>query len=388
MVADVALRPDVVAALQGNLGTVAERAVGALAVEVGEYSDQMTGAFRETVEGAVQLALGGFLRLASQSDAEAGTPITPVLDAAYALGRGEARSGRTMSALLSAYRVGARIAWQEWSGACVAMGVPAATLARFAELMFSYIDALSAASVTGHSDELAVSGRVREQYRERLALALHDGAAPERLLDLAQRAEWEPPSHLTAVIVHARDARILESALGPRTLFLAGDLVGLPDVDLAALLVAGTDRRALLDALRSVSAVVGPTEPWAEVARSLRRAVRLADRRGVRGGVVQADDHLAELVLSADPESLESLRARALAPLDGLRGDTADRLAETLRSWLLHQGRREDVAADLHVHPQTVRYRMTQLREIYGPALADPDRVLELVVALGLPPRR
>jgi DNA-binding PucR family transcriptional regulator len=63
----------------------------------------------------------------------------------------------------------------------------------------------------------------------------------------------------------------------------------------------------------------------------------------------------------------------------------ADRLAATLRSWLLHQGRREDVAADLHVHPQTVRYRMTQLRELYGADLADPDKVLELVVGLGLP---
>jgi len=36
-----------------------------------------------------------------------------VAEAAYALGRGEARSGRTMDALLSAYRVGARVSWRE-----------------------------------------------------------------------------------------------------------------------------------------------------------------------------------------------------------------------------------------------------------------------------------
>ena len=51
---------------------------------------------------------------------------------------------------------------------------------------------------------------------------------------------------------------------------------------------------------------------------------------------------------------------------------------------VLHQGQREAVAADLFVHAQTVRYRMTQLRELYGDRLDDPNTVLELTVALGL----
>lgn len=37
------------------------------------------------------------------------------------------------------------------------------------------------------------------------------------------------------------------------------------------------------------------------------------------------------------------------------------------------------------MHPQTVRYRITQLREIYGPRLEDPATVLELTIALALP---
>ena len=56
---------------------------------------------------------------------------------------------------------------------------------------------------------------------------------------------------------------------------------------------------------------------------------------------------------------------------------------ETLRAWLLHHGRREQVAAELFVHPQTVRYRMGQLRELYGERLEDPRTVLELTIALG-----
>nr|MBA3783285.1 helix-turn-helix domain-containing protein [Nocardioides sp.] len=81
---------------------------------------------------------------------------------------------------------------------------------------------------------------------------------------------------------------------------------------------------------------------------------------------------------------LADLRRRALAPLDDLRPSTREKLTETLRAWLLHHGRREEIAAVLFVHPQTVRYRMGQLREAYGDALDDPDTVLALTVALAV----
>jgi DNA-binding PucR family transcriptional regulator len=101
--------------------------------------------------------------------------------------------------------------------------------------------------------------------------------------------------------------------------------------------------------------------------------------------VVDTEDHLAGVVVTADPGALADLRARALAPLAGERGAAAAKLVETLRSWLLHHGRREDVAAELFVHPQTVRYRMARLRELYGDKLRDPQWVLALTIALALP---
>jgi DNA-binding PucR family transcriptional regulator len=76
------------------------------------------------------------------------------------------------------------------------------------------------------------------------------------------------------------------------------------------------------------------------------------------------------------------LRAQVLGPLDDLRPATRQKLAETLLAWLLHQGRRDDVAAALFVHPQTVRYRMGQLRELYGDRLDDPATVRDLTIAL------
>jgi len=121
------------------------------------------------------------------------------------------------------------------------------------------------------------------------------------------------------------------------------------------------------------------------VQSSYRRAVRARHLIPDAGDVLDTDEHLVEIVIGADPEAAEDLRRRALAPLQDLRSSTADRLTETLRSWLLHQGQRDAVAADLFVHAQTVRYRMGQLRELYGERLQDPLTILELTVALGLP---
>jgi DNA-binding PucR family transcriptional regulator len=122
-----------------------------------------------------------------------------------------------------------------------------------------------------------------------------------------------------------------------------------------------------------------------QASASYDRALRTV-ALGLGTGVVDSDEHLAELVLDADRAAHDDLRARALAPMADLRPATAERLQDTLRSWLLHQGRREDVAAELFVHAQTVRYRMGQIRELYGDSLDDPAVVRDLVIALARTP--
>jgi hypothetical protein len=392
----LSLAPEVVADLRAQLPTVAERTVAALTAEVAEYAGALSGEMGANIQSAVEVALGAFLRLAAQAeDADPRTPLNAALEGAYALGRGEALAGRTMDALLAAYRVGARVAWRELSATVVAGGLPAATVGRFAELVFAYIDELSAASVAGHTDELAVTGRVREQYLERLGQALVVGEPLEVLEARAERAGWTPPGTLTAVLLPSARLHDTVSSLDPRTLRLSDDLTGLAGLATgertSVLLVADAERSrsGLLRALRGRAAIVGPARPWTQVTASFQRAVRASELLGPTddGAPIDTDEHLATLVLGADPDALSDLRRRALAPLAGLRPDTAARLAETLRSWLLHQGRRGAVAEDLVVHPQTVRYRMTQVRERYGERLDDPAEVLALTVALALPDR-
>jgi DNA-binding PucR family transcriptional regulator len=179
----------------------------------------------------------------------------------------------------------------------------------------------------------------------------------------------------------------VEDPLDHRTLRLseAGPAVQ----DLSVLLVpdaGGNARPALLGLLRGQAAVVGPARPWMQVKASYDRAVRTLQLPGQPSSrnVVDTEEHLAALVLTADPQTLADLRARMLEPLSATPDATAVKLAETLRSWLRHQGRREDVAAELFIHPQTVRYRMARLRELYGDRLRDPEWVSALTVALAM----
>jgi hypothetical protein len=382
----LALDPETIAALESVLPRMAERAVAAITAEVPAYTDAFSGRMGHNIENAVQTALGAFLRLATRAqDSDPGPPLSPALEGAYELGRGEARNGRSIDALLSAYRVGAREAWRGLSQTAVGAGVSAATIARFAALVFAFIDQLSASSASGHTDEQATAGRVRQRYLDQLTEQLLAGESPEVLLASAERANWKTPRTLTAVLLPIDQTRGLAAQLDPGTLQITD---GLPELDpsesWAVVLIPDADgrhRKALLAVLADRQAIVGPSRPWRVVHASYQRVVRA--RALATDSVLDTDEHLVEIILGADPEAAEDLRRRALAPLAALRPNSAGRLAETLRSWLLHQGQREAVAADLFVHPQTVRYRMNQLRELYGERLSDPRSILELTVALG-----
>ena len=384
----LAVDPQTIAALESVLPRMAERAVAAITAEVPAYTDAFSGRMGHNIENAVQTSLGAFLRLATRDQgSDPGPPLSPALEGAYELGRGEARNGRSIDALLSAYRVGAREAWRGLSETAVGAGMSAAMIARFAALVFAFIDQLSASSASGHTDEQATAGRVRQRYLDQLTEQLLAGESPEVLVASAERANWTTPRTLTAVLLPIAQTRGLAAQFNPGTLQITD---GLPELDpsesWAVVLIPDADgrhRKALLAMLADRQAIVGPSRPWREVHASYRRVVRARALATTSDGALDTDEHLVEILLGADPEAAEDLRRRALAPLAALRPNSAGRLAETLRSWLLHQGQREAVAADLFVHPQTVRYRMNQLRELYGERLSDPRSILELTVALG-----
>src|ERR1700712_4502379 len=101
----LALSASAVEEMRSLLPDVAEQVVAAIVEEVPSYRDAFSGPMGQTIGNAVQLALGGFLTLASRGRTAALPPPTaPAVEGSYQLGRGEARSGRSTDALLAAFR--------------------------------------------------------------------------------------------------------------------------------------------------------------------------------------------------------------------------------------------------------------------------------------------
>ncbi|MHB8341310.1 MAG: helix-turn-helix domain-containing protein, partial [Mycobacteriales bacterium] len=207
---------------------------------------------------------------------------------------------------------------------------------------------------------------------------------PLDLADLATAAGWALPARVAAVLCPAERAGGLAGTLGP------GTLVG-PDGDGTSLaLVPDPDGPGRADWLRTAlagrAATVGPPVPLAAAHDSAAEARRA--RALQAAGTLPDDDplevarHRVTLLLHTDPPLVAALAGELLAPLAGLPPARRARLAETLAAWLAWRGERARVAAELHVHPQTVRYRVSQLRELFGPALEDPDTRFALQVVL------
>jgi DNA-binding PucR family transcriptional regulator len=131
---------------------------------------------------------------------------------------------------------------------------------------------------------------------------------------------------------------------------------------------------------------LGPTVAAVEAPLSWARAARCA--RLAQAGVLPSDrlvftqDTLGPLALFADPEALGELARQRLEPLATQTAASRARLEATLLSWLRWQGNVPAVAAELHVHAQTVRYRLGRLRECFGGQLDQPDVRFELELAL------
>jgi hypothetical protein len=368
--------------LRPHVPALSDEVIAAIRERVPAYRRPLRGRFGAGIREGVEQALGQFADLISD----------PELDRSgaeriyRALGRGEHRERRSLDALLAAYRLGARVSWRRVSAIAIEANVDRRTLALLAEAVFAYIDELSALSAEGYAEEQSVAAGEIERRRRHLAILLLDPATDDAsLAEAAIDAGWELPTTIAALAWTGEGRRL-------RARLPVGAL-GVEDVDGGTALLSDPQapglRARLERALGDSIAVLGPTVAVASAAESARRAreVRGLAVAGVidAGELILADDHLATLATHGDPTLLADLAARALEPLAAETPASRARLAVTLRAWLDHQGEVARIAAELHIHPQTVRYRLTRLRERFGGTLDDPAGRFELGLALRSP---
>ncbi|MDF3297378.1 PucR family transcriptional regulator [Streptomyces tropicalis] len=334
----------------------------------------------------IRRAIEVFVRRLERPGDRAGGPTVPP-DVFHEFGRGEGLHGRSLDSLQAVYRLGVRLAWRRLADIGQRVGIPAPAMYELVDAGYAYLDGLVERSLRGYAEAAArqAGERLRLQRRlmELLLAERHRGDRPDALAERAARIGWPLPRRVAAGVLLRPAPEAMAPAVGhgvlldmeyerPRLVVPEPDAAGRPGM--------------LHRALAGWAGAIGPPVPLADAAKSLRWAevaVGLMERGLLPSGrVLHCAEHTQALVLLQPEELVEDLAARCLAPLEHCGAGHARRLEETLLAWLETRGGAPEVAARLGVHPQTVRYRLRQIRELWGGEIDDPDRRFELELVL------
>jgi hypothetical protein len=376
-----ALPVEVADLIEPELDAVTAEILAAIARDVPGYRRPLEGSFGRGVRRGVSEALRQFVALIR--DPEAGRGVGR--DVYVELGRGEQRQGRTLDSLQAAYRVGARIAWRRISAVGREADLDAEVLSLLAEAIFAYIDELSADSVEGYAEAQAeLEDERRRRSRELAALLVRQPSAEQAdVRSAAQLAGWTLPARVAALACTESELGAVARRLPADSLATAlegGGCILFPDPD-------GPGRAAHLDrAGADLLLVQGPAGAVADlpISWSLAKAGRRAAEAGTfpAAGLLRVDDNLANLLLFEGSALAARIASRRLAPLEPLSEKARERMRQTALAYVRHGGNAVAMATELHVHPQTARYRTARLRELFGEQLDDPDARFELEIAL------
>src|SRR5262245_1835319 len=198
-----AVPPAAADVLRPVLPALADEMIEAIAVEVPDYARAMEGTFGQLVRMGVEVALNRFMDMV----ADPGADVTRARDTYVNLGRGEFHAGRSLDALMAAYRVGARLAWRRFVEAGTTAKLPPEALYSLGEAMFAYIDEISAESADGYAEEQSAAAGESQRRRRRLIRLLAQDPPPsqEAVRTAAQAAAWALPRRLAVLVAAAAE---------------------------------------------------------------------------------------------------------------------------------------------------------------------------------------
>lgn len=284
---------------------------------------------------------------------------------AEALGADRAAQGVPITGLLRGVQAGRSRAVRIAIDRSRAAGVPDDVILEAVLDLDRYTGALERHIVNGyHTAELQLSRTTRDARTQLLRGLLLPGAGDPPSPEDLHQAGLRPGGRYHCLVSDVTDpahARALEQrllGLGGVYGLVEGRLSGvaarLPTDDLGVLLIAAPG--APLSDLRDVHTLC-------------TAALSVAARRGLRG-VHHLTDLAGETALAAQPLLGELLAGSLLGRLDPA-DDFHRELACTALAYLDHGQRLGHTAAALHLHPNTVRYRLDRLAEITALSLGE-----------------
>ncbi|MFD0689683.1 PucR family transcriptional regulator [Actinomadura fibrosa] len=303
------------------------------------------------------------------------------------LGRSAYLHGVGPALLQSAYQAGARFAWRRLAEAVRRSGATAGQLQCVTEAVLASAEELAGHALASYrelSEDTTDTLHANRRRLLRVILAERGTLDPGVLPRAAHAARWTVPRTIACVVLDRtwEAGERLSPALDPDVL---SDLRH-PE---PRLILPEPDRPGRIDRLRrglqGTRFAVGTRVSVAEATQSLRTAEQALSllRQGTFPGAdhVRCDEHLSTLLLLNDEHLARRLVEHRMAALEGLAPEPRRRLLETLLAWL-STGSQAQAAARLHLHPQTVRYRMRRLDELFGDQLHDPAWRFEMELAI------
>jgi carbohydrate diacid regulator len=332
------------------------------------------------------------------------------------LGILQARSSQSVEPILAAYRLAARVAWEEILRAW--RGQPEATpeaIMLVANYVFAALDQV-AAEVTKtylHAREQHMQRGTRAHARLFHAL-ISDNFDSELELQRQALALNTPLAANGYVAIVCK--LLVGTREGERGGEALAEVAGTMDVPRGALIHA-TDPSTLV--------ILWPSDSLAEVEQARQFLVRLQDEAAQRSGSLRArvragvggyhgglhgisrsfleaqqaieagrklrpdslvhghDEVIPHLVLAQNPHLAERFVAHTLGKLNDPKVRHREQLLETLEAYLA-KGSVKEAASALGLHRHTVLYRLEKLKELLGGELDVPATRLRLQLALDL----
>jgi hypothetical protein len=396
---------DLPAAMRAELPSLADEIISEIRRSIPEYARSMDGPYGRALRLGVAESLKTFVDRVADPSAPSGSRD----ETCRRLGQFEAQEGRSLDALQAAYRLGCHVAWRRLMKLGLRANLPAAVMAYLADAVIGYMNELAALSVAGYREAQRQSGAVQQQWRRQLLrLILEQPPVPRQgMTGLAEQAGWPLPDTVTPVALRGgagastvpgpvlppgetpAEAEAPAEA-GTSTSRIDSDI--LTDLNCAqpALLIPGaateTRRLALAGALGGHRAVIGLTVPLAAAGDSLRwaqQALAMAESGVIDDApVLRCEDHLITLWLLSDAKLADQVVQHQMGMLARLTPHQRAWVTDTLGPWLEKRATAAEIAEMLHVHPQTVRYRIKQFEQAFGDRLSDPEERFALELAL------
>jgi hypothetical protein len=322
----------------------------------------------------------------------AGRPRTG-LEPPRATGRRRAEQGVPLAEILHAYRIAGKFLWSAILAEAAGTGSDPSSLLEAASDLWFIIDELSGEVTASYRDTVDERARRHHQTRQAMldVLLRGDDGDGTGLWDsvTALRLPRQGPFVVAAVPTlgpGVEPAPGIEDALRRRGVPSAWRVQ--VDAQVGVLVLSSRVRIDQVCALLAelVPATVGLSEVYEnlESTPAALRQARIAGRATSANGAgaVRYEQVPVGVLLASAPDAAALVASSILGPVLALPEAECDSILTTLGIWFDDEGATSAAATHMHLHRNTVRYRLRRLEELTGRNLTQPTGIAQLYLAL------